>query len=69
MRKLGLILAVILLIPNQGWAQNNEWIQYINQGEVNCISLEGNTVWIGTDGGFFDKSSETCVLNRKFNLF
>ena len=66
------ILRFLLLTSFLGtsiiYAQNPEWIQYvhhIHQGEVNCISLEGNTVWIGTDGGLIELETRL----RKFNLF
>lgn len=33
------------------FAQTHEWANYVNDGRINCIALEGDFLWIGSQAG------------------
>lgn len=51
------------------FAENPEWINYTCGKEVNCIAIEGDTVWAGTGGGLvqLDMNTEQTICYNKAN--
>jgi ligand-binding sensor domain-containing protein len=42
-----------------GFAQTPEWISYTTGSQVNCLASDGQTLWIGTEGGLFKMNIAT----------
>ena len=69
MIRIGFILVAALLMTFPLHSQNPEWINYTNGDEIVCIEMEGNLVWIGTDGGLveYNRTSESTTFDNKSN--
>ena len=63
------VLLLTLFLVNIISAQNPEWINYTCGKNVISIAIEGNTVWVGTQGGLvqFDMNSENMIFYHTGN--
>ena len=51
MKKLTIFLIVVFAIAFFTNAQNPQWINYTNGDEISSLTIDNNSVWIGTYGG------------------
>ena len=51
------------------FSQYSEWINYTNGNDINAIEIDGDFVWIGTDGGLvkIDKTTGNSIYFNKTN--
>ncbi|MEN6512092.1 MAG: two-component regulator propeller domain-containing protein, partial [Chloroherpetonaceae bacterium] len=44
-------LFIVLASSMLCYAENPQWLNFTNGNQINAIVEEGNTMWVGTDGG------------------
>jgi len=68
-RVISLIVSLISLL-SFSYAQTPQWINYTCGNNVYSLADEGNTLWLGTNGGLvkFDKTTESLTFYNASNL-
>jgi ligand-binding sensor domain-containing protein len=68
---LNMLLSLILYLysSTELFSQNPQWINYTNGQTINAIAIEGDLVWIGTNGGLvrIDQNTEEITYFNRAN--
>ncbi|MEN6511268.1 MAG: hypothetical protein ABFD00_05480, partial [Chloroherpetonaceae bacterium] len=63
------LLFIVLASSMLCYAENPQWLNFTNGNEINAIVEEGNTMWVGTDGGLvsIDKTTGDPTFYNRAN--
>jgi len=64
-------IILLLFLSLFTYSQNPQWLNYTNGENINDILLEGDNVWVGTDGGLVEinlNSGSRSFFNRASHL-
>ncbi len=62
-----IILFVFILLTQNLFAQNPEWINYTSGNSITSTAFEGDYIWVGTEGGLVkvnNTTGETVFYNK-----
>ncbi len=62
-------LALFLSFFSFAFAQNPEWINFTAGNDVRAVAVEGNYIWVGTEGGLvkLDKTTGNMTFYNRSN--
>ncbi len=64
-----IILFIFIFVLDYTGAQQIQWSGYMNSESINCITEDGNYLWLGTSAGLvkYDKNSGATQTYSKYN--